>query len=86
MGFPKNFMWGGATAANQCEGGIREGGRGAANVDVCPSGKDRHAVITGHLKMLEMDQTHSYPAAEGIDLYHHFREDIRLFGEMGFRV
>lgn len=86
MGFPKDFMWGGATAANQCEGGILEGGRGAANVDVCPAGEDRNAVITGHLKMLEMDDVHSYPAAEAIDLYHHFKEDIRLFGEMGFRV
>lgn len=86
MGFPKDFMWGGATAANQCEGAIREGKRGAANVDMCPSGKDRNAVITGHLKMLEMDSAHSYPAAEGIDQYHHFREDIRLFGEMGFQV
>lgn len=34
MGFPKDFLWGGATAANQCEGGIFEGGRGLANVDV----------------------------------------------------
>lgn len=39
MGFRKDFMWGGATAANQCEGGIFEGGRGLANVDVCPAGK-----------------------------------------------
>lgn len=28
MSFPKNFYWGGATAANQCEGGWNEGGRG----------------------------------------------------------
>ena len=26
--FPKNFLWGGATAANQFEGGYREGGKG----------------------------------------------------------
>ncbi len=86
MGFQKNFLWGGATAANQCEGGIFEGGRGLANVDVCPSGKDRSAVITGHRKMLEMDDTHTYPSSEAIDLYHHYKEDIRLFGEMGFKV
>lgn len=86
MGFQKDFLWGGATAANQCEGGISEGGRGLANVDVCPSGKDRNAVITGHMEMLSMDGEHSYPAAEAIDMYHHFREDIRLFGEMGFKV
>lgn len=86
MGFQNNFLWGGATAANQCEGGIFEGGRGLANVDVCPSGSDREAVITGHLKMLEMDDAHVYPAIEAIDHYHHFKEDIRLFGEMGFKV
>lgn len=52
MGFPKQFLWGGATAANQCEGGFQEGGRGLANVDVCPAGADRRAVITGHKKCL----------------------------------
>lgn len=86
MAFPKGFLWGGATAANQCEGGYREGGRGLANVDVCPAGKDRGAVITGHKKMLDFDGEHDYPAKEGVDLYHHFREDIRLFAEMGFQV
>lgn len=86
MGFAKDFLWGGATAANQCEGGIFEGGRGLANVDVCPSGPDRSAVITGHEKMFEMDDEHQYPAREAIDMYHHFKEDIKLFGEMGFKV
>lgn len=85
-GFPKDFMWGGASAANQCEGGIFEGGRGLANVDVCPSGADRRAVIAGRRKMLQMDGEHSYPAAEAVDFYHRFREDIRLLGEMGFQV
>lgn len=86
MGFPKGFMWGGATAANQCEGGIFEGGRGLANVDVCPAGTDRSAVLSGHKKMLAMDEEHSYPAVCAVDLYHHFKEDIRLFAEMGFLV
>ena len=85
MGFPNGFMWGGATAANQCEGGIFEGGRELANVDVCPAGADRSAVITGHKKMLAMDDAHTYPAAEAVDQYHHFREDLRLFAEMGFK-
>lgn len=30
----EDFLWGGATAANQCEGGWQEGGRGRAIVDV----------------------------------------------------
>ena len=34
MSFPKDFLWGGATAANQCEGGANEGNRGVANVAV----------------------------------------------------
>ena len=37
--FPQGFLWGGATAANQCEGGYNEEGRGLANVDVIPYGE-----------------------------------------------
>ena len=86
MGFPKDFLWGGATAANQCEGGYREGGRGLANVDLCPAGPDRNAVITGRKKMLDFDGEHSYPAQTAVDMYHHYKEDIRLFAGMGFSV
>ena len=45
--FPEGFLWGGATAANQCEGAYNLDGRGLANVDVVPIGKDREAIITG---------------------------------------
>src|SRR5699024_1237964 len=86
MGFRDDFLWGGATAANQCEGGYDQGGRGLANVDVCPTGKDRSAVITGKLKAYDFDDKHYYPAKKGIDMYHHFKEDIQLFAEMGFKV
>lgn len=48
MGFRKDFLWGGATAANQCEGGANEGNRGLANVDLMPLGKDRYLVGTGN--------------------------------------
>lgn len=47
MGFKEGFLWGGATAANQVEGGIFEGGRGLANVDLMPYGQDRYAIGTG---------------------------------------
>ena len=86
MALSNDFLWGGATAANQCEGAYREGGRGLANVDVIPQGADRPAVMRGTLKMLEPDSGHFYPAMEGIDFYHHYKEDIRMFGEMGFRT
>ncbi len=52
---PENFLWGGATAANQCEGGFHEGGRGIANVDVIPAGEDRRAVMEGKMPMLSCD-------------------------------
>lgn len=56
--FPNNFLWGGATAANQCEGGCHEGGRGLANVDVTPHGADRFPVMRGQMKMLKLDEEH----------------------------
>ena len=65
---PDGFLWGGATAANQCEGGYLEGGRGLANVDVIPAGPDRFAVATGKLKMFTCDDEHYYPSHEAIDM------------------
>ncbi len=84
MKMTPDFLWGGATAANQCEGGYLEGGRGLSSVDVIPFGPDRMKVSRGLMKMLECDEQHSYPAHEAIDMYHHYKEDIALFGEMGF--
>ncbi|EOL44157.1 6-phospho-beta-glucosidase [Enterococcus caccae] len=86
MAFRKDFLWGGATAANQCEGGYNEGGRGLANVDLAPVGPDRFPVITGEKKMFAFDEEHFYPAQNAIDMYHRYKEDIALFGEMGFKT
>ena len=85
MGLPENFLWGGATAANQCEGAYNEGGRGLSTVDVIPYGPDRFPVMRGEMKMLECDSAHTYPSHQAIDLYHHYKEDIKLFAEMGFK-
>lgn len=84
-GFDKDFLWGGATAANQCEGAYQEGQRGLANVDLVPAGTDRWSVAMGKKVMLECDDAHVYPAHEAIDMYHHYKEDIALFAEMGFK-
>lgn len=86
MGLRKDFLWGGATAANQCEGGYNKGGRGLANVDVVPTGEDRFPIITGKQKMFDFDDEHFYPAKEAIGMYDHYKEDIALFGEMGFKT
>lgn len=85
MRMPEGFLWGGATAANQCEGAYNEDGRGLSSVDVIPFGPDRMPVARGMMKMLACDDRHQYPAHEGIDMYHHYKEDIALFAEMGFK-
>jgi 6-phospho-beta-glucosidase len=76
MSFPKNFLWGGATAANQCEGAYNEDGKGLSIQDVLPHGfGERTAGPTeDNLKL------------KGIDYYHRYKEDIKLFAEMGFKV
>ena len=71
--FPDGFLWGGATAANQCEGAYNEDGRGLANVDVVPIGPDRHAIITGQKKMFDFEEGYFYPAKDGIDMYHRYK-------------
>ena len=85
MSFPKEFLWGGATAANQCEGAYQEDGRGLANVDTIPYGEDRFPVMLGLKKMVECDTEHFYPSHDAIDFYHRYKEDIKLFAEMNMK-
>lgn len=80
--FPKNFFWGGATAANQFEGGWQEDGKGVSNADICTGGS--HTVSKRITKTIEADTF--YPSHEAIDFYHHYKEDIALFAEMGFTM
>jgi len=42
--------------------------------------------MTGEKKMLELDSDHYYPALTAVDFYHHWKEDIALMAEMGFRT
>lgn len=86
MAFRNDFLWGGATAANQCEGAYNVDGRGLANVDVAPHGPERYAVVSGQRKMLDFEDGYYYPAQTSIDFYHHYKEDIALFAEMGFKT
>ncbi len=86
LSFPDGFLWGGATAANQLEGGYDQGGRGLANVDVTPIGEDRLPIIVGRMKHLGFDDEHFYPAKVAIDFYHRWKEDLALFAEMGFKT
>ena len=81
MSFRKDFLWGGAVAAHQLEGAYREGGKGLSIVDVVTAG-DVHTPrrVTDGIQEGEF-----YPNHEAIDFYHHYKEDIALFAEMGFK-
>lgn len=81
--FPNSFLWGGATAANQYEGAWLEGGRGKSNVDLIPAGEQRFAVASGALDPSRLDGAR-YPSRTAVDGYHHYKEDIAAFAEMGF--
>ncbi|XJS11058.1 glycoside hydrolase family 1 protein [Aerococcaceae bacterium WGS1372] len=75
--FPKGFLWGGATAANQYEGAYNEDGKGLSVQDVMPNGimiPPTEEPTEDNLKLV------------GIDFYHRYKEDIKLFAEMGLKV
>lgn len=75
--FPENFLWGGALAANQCEGAYNEDGKGLSVQDVAPKGLKggrTRGPVPENLKL------------QAVDFYHRYREDIALFAEMGFKV
>ena len=77
MGFGKDFLWGGATAANQFEGAYNEDGKGLSIQDLLPRG------VRG---AMTDEPTEDNMKLIGIDFYHRYKEDIKLFAEMGFKV
>ncbi len=81
MELRKDFLWGGATAANQYEGGYLEGGKGLSIADVERGA--RHGVKR-QIDPEILDGVF-YPSHEATDFYHHYKEDIALFAEMGFK-
>ena len=60
-GLPTDFLWGGASVANQYEGAYQEVRHGFANVDMMPHGDDREAIAKGELKNFEFDKDYHYP-------------------------
>ena len=64
-----DFMWGGALAAHQFEGGLHGTSKGLSVADVMTSGAaDRPRRITEGV--LEGEY---YPNHEGVDFYHHYK-------------
>ncbi|EDQ97621.1 6-phospho-beta-glucosidase [Intestinibacter bartlettii DSM 16795] len=78
---PKDFLWGGAFAAHQFEGGWNEGGKGPSVVDVLTAGA--HGVPRQITETVEADKF--YPNQVASDFYHRYKEDIKLFAGMGLK-
>ncbi|MCC8162739.1 MAG: family 1 glycosylhydrolase [Lachnospiraceae bacterium] len=77
----EDFLWGGATAANQYEGAWDVDGKGPSISDMCTNGSHtRPKRVTPVL-----EEGTLYPSHEATDFYHHYKEDIALAAEMGFR-
>lgn len=77
--FPKDFLWGGALAAHQFEGGWNQDGKGPSVADVMTAGaagKPREITET-------VEEGKFYPNHEAIDFYNRYKEDVALFAEMG---
>lgn len=84
--FPENFLWGGATAANQLEGAYLADGKGLSVADAMPGGKIRFEVLgSPEFDWTIDEEKYVYPNHKGISYYEHFKEDIALFAEMGFK-
>lgn len=95
--FPDNFLWGGATAAHQIEGGWNEGGKGLDTCDlryfdanwnrdeILYHKRIRQTSDQWEKALTDTDVSH-YPYRTGIDHYHHYKEDISLLGEMGCTI
>ena len=81
MAFSKDFLWGGAVAAHQLEGAWDVNGRGPSVSDVMTGGSNKVArritdgVVPGE----------NYPNHKGIDFYHTYKGDVKLFAELGFK-
>ena len=96
-GFPKNFLWGGATAASQVEGGWNAGGRGVDTQDCRPnnagltraqrnSWENKQMTSEKFEKALTCQDEGDYPFRWGSRQYDHYKEDVALFAEMGMKV
>ncbi|MBG9988393.1 6-phospho-beta-glucosidase [Aerococcaceae bacterium DSM 111176] len=79
--FAEDFLWGGAAAAHQFEGGWDADGKGPSVIDVLTAGGQgvpREITDT-------VEEGKFYPNHEAIDFYHRYKEDIALFAEMGLK-
>jgi len=98
-GFSRDFLWGGAIAASQADGGWNEGGKGIdtqdlryfdASWDRQKRGENRNINMTSErfekALVVGEDDIEHYPFRWGIDFYRHYKEDLALMEELGLKV
>ncbi|WZY00426.1 glycoside hydrolase family 1 protein [Bacillus sp. FSL W7-1360] len=94
MTFPANFLWGGATSANQIEGNYDVDGKGLSTADVVeyvkPEDRTNMEIpfpSSDEIKhALETESGRTFPKRFGIDFYHTYESDLALMKEMGFKT
>ena len=93
MGFPKDFLWGGAVAANQCEGAWDVDGKGwcVADInefrdDVELEKKSNMEITTSYVIEAMNSSDCIFPKRWGIDFYHTYKEDLKLLAQLGLKT
>ena len=84
MTFPKDFLWGSSISAGQCEGGYSS--RGETVVDIMPQGKETRFQYLDDPKEYLNHPEGFYPSQKGVEFYEHYKEDIALYAQMGFKA
>lgn len=79
-----DFLWGVATAANQCEGGIEQ--RGKALVDVIPFGEQRLGVMKGEICHNTLQNDTYFPGRRAISMAENYDTDIDLLIKLGINA
>ncbi|MCD8027896.1 MAG: family 1 glycosylhydrolase [Erysipelotrichaceae bacterium] len=90
--FPKDFIWGGALAANQIEGAYNEGGKGLCVADINEfrndidiQEKQNEEMSLQHIKDVMNDSSRIFPKRWGIDFYHTYKSNLKLLAELGLK-
>lgn len=81
--FPENFLWGAATAANQVEGAWNLNGKGANLADAMVAGSHKNP---RRITLDINEDKYYYPSHKAVEGYSHYKEDIKLFSELGLKV
>lgn len=92
-GFPKDFMWGGAVAANQIEGAWNLDGKGVCVADINEFRDDIDITKKGNAELTTEDinellasKDRIFPKRTAIDFYHTYKEDLKLLADLGLKT